>query len=248
MRSRLWTVAQVVLLAAAAAVVPACNASKKLAPPTLVAIVPPETASADLGVMPNIIVKFDRAMNPTTVTSEGNFALVPDGAVSGVGFSLQHLPALNEVRIIPDSLLLVNKTYTVIVSGLVQSAEGTMMGANIGFQFDTVNTSTVNGTISFGTPTAVTGAGASGTIDLTWPQATESTTGGTVNVNTYDIYISTEPDAEDLMLPPVKTSGALLDTLTGLTPGTLYYIKIQPRDGNGNVFMPLVEVSATAKP
>jgi hypothetical protein len=37
-------------------------------------------------------------------------------------------------------------------------------------------------------------------------------------------------------------------TIVGLTPATAYFIKVQPRDGAGAVFTPLVEVTATSAP
>ena len=87
MRSRLWTVAQAVLLLAAFVVVPACKANDKLAAPTLIAVLPAPLASADVGRMPNILVQFDRPMMDSTII-QSNFAIVPDGAVSGIGFTV----------------------------------------------------------------------------------------------------------------------------------------------------------------
>lgn len=248
MRSRLWPFLQVALVALVFVVVPACSPNGRSTPPTIVAVLPAVGATTDLGIMPNIIIKFDRAMTDSLANNSAYYNLIPAGG-GGIPISVQHLPALNEVRIIPNALLLVNTVYTVVVSGQLTSTDGTPMGANIGFAFDTINSSNLTGNIAFNAPTAVGGALA-GQITLTWTKATEPVTGpGTVDITIYNIYASTTQGGADLMLAPTMISNSLTgDTITGLTAGTVYYIKVQPVDGNGNVFTNLVEVTATATP
>lgn len=251
MRSRLWPFAQVALVVLSLFIIPACGANNKLAPPTLVAVLPDPMASADVGIFPNIVVKFDRAMDPGTAGNKNNYAVIKKNATSGVALDVEFLPALNSVRIIPSAKLDTNADYTVVVSGLVTSAEGTPMGANIGFFFDTINATVISGPIAFTGLAAATG-GNSGEITLTWNTATEPlTAGGSQNVTTYKIYASTSQGGGDLMVTPTKTSNNLGgDTLTGLTAGATYYIRVQPVDGEGNVFTNIgpTEVSAQAKP
>jgi hypothetical protein len=58
----------------------------------------------------------------------------------------------------------------------------------------------------------------------------------------YDVYISTTLngvsylDATGTILAPFKTVSATSAQLTGLVSGTTYYIKVVPRDAEGNVF------------
>ncbi|HZE96795.1 MAG TPA: Ig-like domain-containing protein [Planctomycetota bacterium] len=235
-----------VVLAAAVLAVPACKSNSNLAAPQLIAVLPATGASTGISISPNIIFQFDRAMDNAFVSNPIYFELIPGTAASGIPITVEHLPALNEVRIIPTALLLLNTTYTVVVSGQVQSAAGTPIGSNVGFTFTTQTATTTTSAISFTTPVGATGANA-GEITLTWTAATE--TPGPVNVSNYDIYYSTTLGGEDLMLPAQKVSASATgDLLTGLTPATLYYIKVQPRDSAGAVLLaPLTEFTATSK-
>jgi hypothetical protein len=233
------------LLVAAAAIIPACKANSKLAAPTVVAVRPDTLANTGIGRMPNILVKFDREMDPAFMVNQ-NFAVIPDGATGSIPITVEFLPVVNTVRIIPNSFLLLNKGYTAAVSGSVKSAAGTPLGSSVGWVFTTVAADNATSLISFGTVTQTAG-GNPGEIILAWPTATESTSGGTVNVTTYDVYISTTSGGEDLFLPPALSSGGLTGaTLTGLTPATPYFIKVQPRDANGNVLTNLAEMTATS--
>jgi hypothetical protein len=198
--------------------------------------------------MPNIIVQFDRAMDDATVQDLSNWAVVLSGAPSGVPITVQHLAALNQVRIIPTSLLqdssVTLKTYGVFIGGSLKSTEGREMGGTIFFSFDTTAAVTTTSVISWAGAVAATGA--SGEITLTFPSATESAAPITA---TYDIYLSTSAGTENLMLPPLPLSPTTSPfTITGLTPTTAYFIKVQPRDGAGAVFTPLVELTATSGP
>ena len=116
MRSR------ILLLIAAAVVIPACQANKKLAAPIIVDALPAPGATTNISVMPNILFEFDKDMDATDMSTASNFAVIPGSASSSVPITVQHLPALKQVRIIPTSLLAVNTTYTVLVAGSVHVA------------------------------------------------------------------------------------------------------------------------------
>jgi hypothetical protein len=239
------------LLVAAAALVPACTANKKLAAPVITAVLPTTVS----GVIPNIMVQFDRPMDPATAGSAGFYAILEDPSTTTLGFSVDSsaLATLNEVRLIPTSPSLLNsgKTYHVYVAGAVTSAEGTPMGNTIHFDFATSAQTNATATSIIGWAGATPSAGAAGEIVLTWPDATGTTVGnGTAGpiIANYDIYMSTTSQGEDLMLPPSISPSPTSSpkTITGLTTGTTYYFKIQPRDSTGCVFTGLSEIQFVA--
>jgi hypothetical protein len=246
----------VACLALLSVLAPACTNSKSLQAPTLIAGIPSSNQASNVALMPNLVVQFDRDMDPAFMNSN-YFVLIASGATSGVAINVEYLPALDEARIWPAQFLNTNPPvtgYTLIISGLVQSAKGTAMGSNNGFSFVTKSTNAATNLISFNTLSIVPSNGPSaGQITLTWDKATETQAGGTVDITTYDVYMSTAPGAEDLipglflngaLVGPANTSGSV--TATGLLSGTTYYFKVQPRDGDGNVYTSLPEVSWTA--
>jgi hypothetical protein len=252
MRSRMFWV-KAALLVTTAVVVPACGANKKLAAPIMTAVLPTGTS----GIIPNIMVQFDRPMDPATAGNASFYALFEDPSTSSLSFTVELLPVLNEVRIIPNTLLNSGKTYHVYVAGGVKSAAGTAMGNTIHFDFNTTALSAATAT-SFISWSGVTTAGPGvnpGEITLTWTTNAQGTTGaqpvlGDI-VASYDVYLSTTSGSEDLFLPYFYTSNTTLKTITfgggTLVTGTLYYIKVQPRDSTGCVFTGLTEISAVAK-
>jgi hypothetical protein len=243
------TLTKLTLVAIAAAVIPACGSSDKNRPPLVVDWTPAAPNNTAVGRMPNIIVKFDRAMNAATVTNTSNWAVLKSGATGGVTLSsVEYLPALFEARIIPNVLLDAGAVYGIVVGGALTSAEGIPVGGS--FVLDTFTTNSVAGsTISWGGVTNA-GPGANpGEITLVWAKATE----GADDVTNYDIFLSTVAGGEDLLVRTgsgfVTTPNLTGVTLTGLTPGTLYFMKVQPRSGiSGNVLTSLAEVSTTAAP
>jgi hypothetical protein len=242
------TLTQVTLLAIASVVIPACGSSEKNRPPLVVNWTPSSPGNTSIARMPNIIVKFNRAMDASTVTNTANWAVLKSQAVSGVSLSqVEYLPQVFEARIIPSSLLETNSTYGIVVGGALASSEGIPIGA--GFILDTFTTNSApDGTISWGGVTSAT-TGGSGEIVLVWAKATE----GATDVTNYDIFLSTVAGGEDLLVRTgplfVTTPNLTGVTLTGLTPTTQYFIKVQPRSGtSGNVLTALTEVSATSGP
>jgi hypothetical protein len=249
MRSR------ILLLILAAVAIPACKANQKLAAPMLVNTLPSVAMATGISFMPNILLEFDRPMDDAFMSDKNNFALIPGAAPSSIPFNVQHIAALNQVRIIPSSLLAGSTQYTVLVSGLVKSAAGTPIGSTTGFQFNTKATTTTTSTLSWaGITSAVTGASAN-QIDLVWPSVQESAGAppalGDVAA-TYNIYVSTVSGSEDLLSAPIAspTSSGSTVTITLPASNTLYFIKIQPVDGDNSVytdFTTFAEVQATSK-
>jgi len=250
MRSRFWPFVQVLLIAAVVLIVPACTANNKKAPPTVVAVLPGGNATSGIALMPNIMVQFDREMDAASAGDKNNYAVIPNGSSSGIPITVEYLPAVLEVRIIPGSFLSTNPPitdYVVVVSGLVMSSQQVQMGSNLGFQFSTKATNNATSLISFDPNTIVATDGVAGQIVLTWTKATESQTSGTVDVTNYDVYMSTVAGGEDLLLQTFQSGTTTgFTTPATLTTGTIYYFKVQPRDGDGNVFTNLPEVFHTA--
>lgn len=235
------------LLVAAAALVPACKANSKLAAPQVVAVLPTAVA----GVIPNIFVQFDRPMDAATAGNALNYALFPGTSTTSLSFTVEFLTVLNEVRIVPGTLLASGTTYHLYVAGLVKSAEGTPMGNTIHFDFTTSAQTNATATSFISWGGATPSAGAAGEIVLTWADATGTTVGnGTVGpiVANYDIYMSTTSQGEDLMLPPSVSPSPTTSpkTISGLVTGTTYYFKVQPRDSTGCVFTGLTEIQFVA--
>jgi len=250
MRSGMFWV-KAALLVAVFAIVPACKANNKLAAPTMTAVLPTGVS----GVIPNIMVQFDRAMDPATAGSASFYAIFEDPTTTTLGFSVDSsaLATLNEVRLIPTSPSLLNsgKTYHVFVSGNVKSLEGTPMGNTVHFDFITAAQTNATATSIIGWSGATPSAGAAGEIVLTWADATGTTVGnGTAGpiIANYDIYMSTISQGEDLMLPPSVSPSPTTSpkTISCLTTGTTYYFKVQPRDSTGCVFTGLSEIQFVA--
>jgi hypothetical protein len=172
-----------------------------------------------------------------------NWALVLSGAPSGVPITVDHLSALNQVRIFPNSPLTPGMTYGVFIGSGLKSTEGRELGTTIFFSFDTTAAVTTTSVISWAGASGV--AGASGEIVLTFSSAQESAANITAF---YDIYLSTSSGSENLMLPPYASPTTSPATITGLTPTTLYFIKVQPRDSAGAVFTGLTELLVTSGP
>jgi hypothetical protein len=241
MRSR------ILLLILAAVAIPACKANQKLAAPIIIDSLPSTLASTDISIMPNILFEFDKEMDAADMNNPSNFALIPGAAGSGVPISVEFLPALNQVRIIPGSLLAVNTKYTVLVAGLVKSAAGTPLGSTSGFQFTTKTTTTTTSALSWGGLNTAAVAGTNpGEIVLDLKDVQESA----ANISaTYKIYYSQTLGGENLIMaaytPAPTVSGPV--TITLPLAATVYYLKIQPVDSDGAVFTGLLEIIATTK-
>jgi len=246
MSIRTWT--KLTLIAIAAAVIPACGSSDKTMPPLVVNWTPIAPGNTTVARMPNIIVEFDRDMTASTVTNTANWAVVKSGAGGIVLNQVEYLPQLRQARLIPNILLEGNKDYGIFVGGAITSSTGVPVGGT--FLLDVFHTNNVAGnTVSFGGATAAGGL-AAGTIDVAWANPAQE---GGVDLSAYDVFVSTIAGGEDFLdrtAPGFQTISSLTGgTLIGLTPGTQYYIKVQPRSGtSGNVLTSLVEITATATP
>jgi len=245
--SRPLPVLRVALLALAVGVVPACSGNSQLNPPAIIASTPAAPGN-NVGLMPNILVKFDRAMDQASINDVANWAVVASGAPTGEALSfVEYIPALNEARIVLQNLLAPNTIYTVFISSNVKSAEGRLMGFTDFFGFTTTGAGTTTLISWAGVTSATPGPGA-GEITFVWPAAT----GSGANIGTYDVFLATATGAEDLMVrvaPNFQTiSNQTGGTVTGLTPNTQYFIKVQPRDSQGAVFTSLAQVSAMSGP
>jgi len=255
MRSRFWPFAQVLLLALSVAVVPSCTSNKTKAAPQIVSFIPAPGLNTGISLMPNIVYKFDQAMNPTFMNNPAYFGIFPGTSGTSVGVSCQYLPELNEVRIWPQALLVADTDYTVVVSGLVESEAGTPLGSNLGpcvFHTVTAAANSTTSLISWAGFTAVTGATNPGDIDLNISPAQESPSGGgglATVAATYFIYVTSTADAQDLMFPEFTTalaSGAV--TINMPLAATVYHVKVQPRDSSGAaVVSTFTDVQVTSK-
>lgn len=240
---------RILLLVMAVAVIPACKANQQLAAPALIGGTP--TSSTE-SAMPNILMEFDREMDAADMMNKVNFGVFAGTSSTSIGISVEYLPALNQVRIIPASLLTQKTQYTVLVAGTVKSAKGTPMGNTNGFMFTTKDTLVSPSIVSWGGLNSIaTGAGAAGTVDLDIKSAQQSIGGGGLTdiAATYNIYYSLTPGAEDLIKQPLSNPpiapGA--QTITLPLSNTLYYLKIQPVDSDGAVCTSLSEVTVTTK-
>ena len=236
------------LLLAVGVLVPACGNTKNSQPPVVIDVVPRAASSSSLGQMTNILVKFDRDMDAGSVQDTGNWALSKSGAPSGVLITVEYLPALHQARIIPSALLENGATYGLVIGSGVKSANGVAYGITLLLlTFDVTSATTTTSTITWTGATAAA-TPPTGQIVLTWSSAQESS----ANIAaTYDVYLSTTPGGADLMGNATATTtptSATGTTITGLTAGATYYIKVQPRDSAGAVFTALTELTAVAGP
>ncbi|HVE38506.1 MAG TPA: Ig-like domain-containing protein [Planctomycetota bacterium] len=242
------------VLLALAFLAPACGKTKKNSPPSVLAVLPAPGASSGIGLMPNILVQFDRAMDAASVQDTNNWAFSKQGAVSGLTITVEYLPELEQARIIPQQLLLVNTTYGVVIGSGIKSAEGVQIGGSALFVFDTTSLTSTTSIITWSGAT-VAASPPTGQIVLTWSSAQESSVTPPPPLSdiaaTYDVYLSTTSGGENLMVAPATTTtptSSTGTTITGLTAGATYYIKVQPRDGAGAVFTALTELTAVAGP
>lgn len=234
------------LVVALAFTVQSCGKNKAKAAPAITAVIP----TTITGIVPNIVIQFDRAMDPATAGNPANYFVVPSPLTTSISFRLEFLANLNEVRLIPSLLLAGGTNYTVYVSGVVASAAGTALGTTFNFGFSTAASPTTTSQLSWAGATAAQGTNP-GQIVVSWTTNAQETTTTQLTpadiVGNYDVYLSTTSESEDLLLPYFTTGTTSPITLSGLVTGTTYYLKVQPRDSNGCVFLPLTEISAVAK-
>jgi hypothetical protein len=274
MRSCSWRSVQLVVLAVIAAVAPGCPSSNgKKAAPNINGAFPADGATVP--VNPMVVFQFDRAMDPAFMIPT-YFQFVDNSNNAPVTIQIEFEPIVNQVRIVPTDTLVPTHSYDVFVMGTVQSAAGTAMGSAEGITVTAKSTILFQPISGFPSNVSGYTGTNPGEINLIWDGSVDTPAVGDTNpgpgtetvitspgppVTTapvtplpwYDIYISTAQngvsylDSTGSVMAPFKTVSTTSTTLTGLTPNTVYYIKVVPRDSEGNVFeSPLTETAVTS--
>ena len=229
------TLKKILMLAIASAVIPACGSSEKNAAPFVI-FASPNFFATGVPRCPVIYLRFDRALDPSTVNPSTIFL---DSPTVNEVISVSYNAALFEVRIVPNTDLEANKQHQIMITPAVKSATGIPSPGDL--IYFTTDTPGSPNRPAFGGLTTVTPATTS--IDLGWAAATDPDA-GTV---TYDIAFSTVSGGEDLTNTPhfVTITSA---TISGLTPATQYFFKVRARNGSGNMDINNVEMSGTTLP
>lgn len=224
-------------LAAAVGLVPACKGGSPTTPLT-VTFLSPVSGAASVPREPVIYLRFDRALNPTTVNSS-NFVLADSLGLIAAGVS--YVSCMNEVRMVPGAVLASGTLYRVTLTNGITDSGG--MGYAGGFyQFTTITSTDVDRPAFSGAATA--GSPTQTTVDLTWSAATDSTPGGLL----YDVFLSTASGCYDFTAPYASVSSATGTTVSGLAANTVYYFVARARDVYGNTDLNELERSATTLP
>ena len=244
MHLRFTRVAHVLALGLIAVLTPACTSNNKKAAPNISNSSP---ASGDtVPLCPFIVFEFDRPMDPAFVNA-AYFGFADANTNATIPFDVEYEPAINEVRIIPTAPLNKGSVYNVWAQGTIQSAEGTQMGSAEGITVTATTTSQLALPITNFGFTAVTGTNP-GDINLDWtanPGTETFLIGGVSTVQSpianYDIYVSTTQNGVEYLdtlgnPAPFMTAHTTSTTINLPLHGTVYYIKIVPRDTEGNVY------------
>lgn len=229
------------MLAALAAFLPACGSKKNKNDPPAITFISPAAGVVGVSRQPIVYIRFDRALDPSTVNTTNFRFDLAGGPLTG--HSVRYNPALYEVEMIPGAALAASTVHQVTIFGSVKSAEGRDIGIDQGFQWTTgaaadIDRPTFGGATGVGTPTSTT-------IPLTWATATDTTTPGGI---TYQIFMSTTSMHEDLTNQYQSSSLTTGDTVTGLMPATTYFFIVRAKDAVGNSDTNIVQVSATTAP
>lgn len=226
-------------LLAAAAAVPACSGGDSTEP-FRITFVSPANGTIDVGRQPIIYVRFDRALNPSTV-NDTNFVLANSGGQ--VARTVTYEPCLNEVRITATAALVADTIYQVTVMNGVVADDGSFIGTSF-FQFRTVNNAD-DARPSFGGVTAASNITQT-TVDLAWTAGSDPAPGAGV---VYDVFVSTTSGCFNYAQSPhaTTTNGSGV-TVTALTPNTPYYFAVRARDTSGNTDLNTAQQTATTQP
>jgi hypothetical protein len=271
MSSRSWRSVQLIVLVAIAAVAPGCPTNKQLAAPNIVG-----SSLADgqnIGRAPLIVFEFDREMDPTTIIAS-NFGFTLSGTTTPVTFTVEYNPTLFQVRIIPQTLLALGppatvggpptaQSYDIWATANVTSSKGTAMGSAEGVTVTVPATALMATSITFPNPASTVGFGAitptdlsnKTEIDVSWATNAQEYVNPTpitqISVPHYDVYVTTVQGQYDFLAttaPLYYTGSGSPIALTGLTSGTQYWIKVVPRDDEGNIYETPDELTATTNP
>ena len=105
-----------------------------LTPPTVTSVNPFAGASGVL-TSTNVLVTFNEAMDPATITSSNVFVRTPTSTV--VPATLSYTASTNTATIVPTSALAYSTTYTGVVKAAVKDLAGNAMAADFTWTFTT---------------------------------------------------------------------------------------------------------------
>ena len=240
---RVCTVAtRVLVLGLAVLIVPACKKKEDTAPH----ITNNFTPLFDAGSVPQfplMVLEFDRALDPATVTN-ANIVLYLTDPITGIhttpfggGTTVKYLDGSFQVIITNNAAFATSKEYAVVIFPELTSDVGTPIGAlptgSIALRFTTAAADHPERP-TFTNPVKVAGGGP-GEIVWQWSSAQEGAPLADIGA-TYDLFRATATDGQDLF--GTKTSPGTPPpnfTTTGLTPGATYFFRMIVTDNFGNV-------------
>lgn len=248
------TLMKLLTLVFVAVVVPACgNGSSSKRPPVLTNALPAFDAGS-VAHFPFMILEFDRALDPATITSTNIDIFLTNVAGAhtvpwGQPFSLIYLPGTFQVVIVNNAFFTANTEYAIVIFPGLLSAEGVPIQAfptgSIANRFTIGNSGNTNRPI-FNVPVQVVG-GAQGEIVWSWAQAQEGAPPANIAA-TYELYRSSVSGGQDLfVIDQTPTSPPTNFTSTGLTPNTQYFFRMIVRDTAGNILL-TPQFTGTANP
>lgn len=247
------TLIKLLTAALAAVVVPACGTGDaKKNPPVLVNALPAFDA-AGVAHFPLLLLEFDRALDPATVTTTNIelFLTDPGTGVHTVPFAgtvLHHIPGTFQVVVENSTVFAADTEYAVVVFPGLLSSEGAPIQAlptgSIALRFEVGNSGNPDRP-TFNPPVQVAG-GAAGEIVWQWSSAQEGSPLANIGA-TYELFGSSTSGGQDMFVPQVIPATFPNFTTTGLTPGAQYFFRMIARDNQGNIRL-TAEFTGTANP
>ena len=205
--------------------------------PTVPFVTATSPAAGSSGVPLNAVITaaFSEPMDPLSITPS---AFTVSGLTGTVTYNVPGRTA----TFAPAGLLASGTAYTATVTTAALSSLGVPMNADHVWSFTT-------GTTTDTTPPAFSGIASAATVSLTgtllgWFPATDDRTPQAGIV--YLVFRTTTSGSYPAEPAAVTPPGATSFLMTGLTPGTTYYFRVNARDEAGNVDANTVELSSTA--
>src|SRR5687767_1240245 len=128
-RMSIRTLKMILLLAVASAIIPACGGSDDEGTPPVITGGVPDFDAAGVAHFPLILLKFDRAMDASSLA--GNIVLYLTNPATGVhttpfgpGATLHYLPGSYQVAIVNNAAFAADTEYAVVIFPGLRSAEG----------------------------------------------------------------------------------------------------------------------------
>jgi hypothetical protein len=212
-----------------------CGPQIDTAAPTVTSVTPAPGAT-DVPVTPLISATFSAAMNPATLTPV-TMTLARGGATTPLPAAVSYDPAARTVRLIPSAPLRPGTAYVVTVKGGagVRDLAGAALVGDVTWDFTTAAPLLA---IERDPDLAV--------FDTLPPLITSLVVADITGTNATIAWITTEPadtQVEFGTTPALGMATALnralvtrhVQQLTGLTPGTVYHIRVRSRDAAGNL-------------